>query len=267
MKSFGIDIGSHSIKIAEIESSSSGANLLNYIELPIPMQPNTDVNLAIIDSLRSHFEKVDTTNLQIAVAINQNFVTHRRTFFPFKVRHSIQRALPLEIEDEVPFSPDNAIFDAKILSYQSGGGANVLASISPKDRIAECLQTCKDSGLEPSIVSCETLSYSNLFENWKELPPERTDLLETAFEEEPSDENENSPKQTVPQDASALIHIGHSKTLLMVYQNKELLTCRTISWGGKLLAEEVHKKYQLPLSESIKELESKGFILLSNENH
>ncbi len=264
MHSIGIDIGSYSIKIAEIEPSSHGAKLTRYNEFPLSSQPNVDDELIIIDILRNHFANYNLDEAVITVAINQSYVTHRRTFFPFKERHSIQRALPLEIEEDVPFTPENAIFDGKILSYQSKGGANVLASVTPKDRVAECIQACQDSGFEPNVISCETLAYSNLFENWMDLPPERQTLLDVTEDESEDDEGEETEKPPRV-DAGALIHIGNEKTIIMVYQNKELLTCRTISWGAEELATQIHKKYQIPMSEAHKELESKGFVLLTEE--
>ncbi|MCB0362811.1 MAG: pilus assembly protein PilM, partial [Bdellovibrionales bacterium] len=256
MKSVGIDIGRFSIKIAEVESTQRSFTLVRLEEFLLSTDPSKDTQIEIIDILRNLSSQYDQSSTVFVLGMPQEKVIVRKKEFPFKERHKVLKSIPFELEDEIPFSSDNAVFDAKIISYL-GSGVEVLACTSTLDRIKSQLQKARDGNIEPNIISPEGMAFASLFEQWTEPPPQKSAILPASEEEFP----EATPK--LP--AQAIINIGHRTSFLLVRSDEKLLAIRTLDWGGLDIAQVLANKYQLHLVEALKELRKKGFILTSDE--
>ena len=111
MKSVGIDIGSYCIKVVEVNSSSKGFQLVHFYTHQLTLKPNTDTHFEVIDFIRGLVPKYDVNQTQFVIGVRQDKVAVRQKTFPFIDRNKIAKTLPLELEDEIPFSIDNAVFD------------------------------------------------------------------------------------------------------------------------------------------------------------
>ena len=249
MKIYGIDIGSQSIKIVGLTPLKNSAEVTEYHVFDLKPDPNKDSKLEIIDILRNFSDDHDPQQTHYVLGLSQKNISHRKVEFPFKERHNIMKSIGFELEEEIPLSIENAIFETKITSY-SEDGAQVLATAAPKAAIQEVLSLCQDSGIQPHILSTEGLAFSNLFENWLELPPERKQLDQKIPE--------------APQ-LDLLIHFGHSHSLVLIYQGAELIDVRHLLWGSEKLSLAISQVYNIPPTEAQKQVRKKGFILLDPE--
>ena len=148
MKSIGIDIGSHSIKIAELDSTGKQATLTYFKVHPSVKIPIRIKHLEALDTLRTFFNSLpENQTYHVVTAVKQSQVAHR---FGISVQRTTQylKSLSFEMEDRVPFALDRAQFDAKV-SYYSGNSTYVIASACPKHQIEATLRDCADSGFEP----------------------------------------------------------------------------------------------------------------------
>lgn len=250
MKSLGIDIGSSSIKIVEMQSTSKGFQVTQFVEHPLNVAPGADQELEIIEFLRSFTSTYDPNQTKFILSLRQDRVAIRNKFFPFNDRIKIFKSLPFELEEDLPFSSDNAIFDAKIIRTV-GGGAEVLACAAPKIHVQNCLQRAQDSGADPDLISYEGTAFANIFERWNEAPP--------AISPPPFsiNEEENRPTRHV----QLILNMGHSRTLVSAFEGSSLIGVRSILWGGKNIAEAISAKYEIPFLEALKEVQTKAFIL------
>ncbi len=249
MKYIGIDIDSYSVKIAEVSPNSTSGELTKYTEFKISQDPNANNRLEVIDILRNFTSKFNPGETHFIVGIDQSYVTHRHLTFPFKERYNIQKSLAFELEDSIPLSLDNGVFEAKITSYEPEQ-TNVLASATSKEHVIQTLELCKDAGFDPYIISTRALAFSNIFENWVDPPIEKST----------SDvENRNSQ-------AHIILNIGYEDTMLLMYVDDDLTCIRSFSWGVRYIAEDLAIKYQIPLSESLKELKAQGYILVNKDD-
>lgn len=246
MISVGVDIGSYSIKVAEIEATSKSYIIRRVQEFPYSPDLTKDKKIEIIDTLRTLFGQYDLENTQFVFAVPQRFISARLLNFPFRERFKIQKAVVSQLEDELPFSQEDAIFDAKIVRYV-GKGADVLSMAVPKERISDILQLANDCGVEPLLISAETLGLSNLFEKWDQAPSEVPALAQDLPTDRP---------------AELVVEIGHNSTKILVYAEGMLLGIRTIDWGERNIADAVGQKYGLSPLQALREVQSKGFILL-----
>jgi general secretion pathway protein L len=246
MISVGIDIGTYSIKVAEIEPTSKSYVIRRVQEFPLSLDPSKDKKIEIIDTLRTLFMQYDLDHTQFIFAVPQRFVSARLLNFPFRERFKVQKAMVSQLEDELPLSQEDAIFDAKIVRY-IGKGADVLAMAVPRERVSDIVELAHDCGVSPILISAESLGLSNLFERWDQTPPEVPALAQDLPAARP---------------AELIVDIGHTSTQMLVYAEGMLLGARTIDWGAKNIADALGLKYGLNYLQAIKELQSKGFVLL-----
>lgn len=254
MKSVGIDIGSSQIKVVEVQTSSKGFQVVNAYIRNLSRATGTDLELEIIEFLRELVVNYDPASTRFCVALRQDQVASRNRVFPFADRGKIQKSLPFELEDELPLSADNAIFDGKIVRVL-GSSAEVLACATPKPHVEHLLRLMKDSSIEPSLISSEGTAFANLIEPWAQPIP--------VLPAPPPIFDEDAPKPVRP--IRVILQIGHSRTLVCAFEEDRLVGLRSIMWGGRLIVDAIAKKYNLPPPEAQKELETKAFILTTRQ--
>lgn len=249
MRSIGIDIGSSSIKVVEVQSTNKSFQLTQYFEFELGKNQTQDQSLEIIDFLRNLAERYADQKVKFVAALRQDQVSIRNKTFPFSDRIKISRSLAFELEDEIPFSSESAIFDAKIIRFQ-GNSADVLACAAPKSAVSMAVNRFTDSNIDLDVLSVEGLAYANILENWQQPIPSYANMpIEIEGLERPV------------KNLSLLLHLGFSKSLLCAYEGSSLVAVRGIQWGSKMIAEQIAKKYNLPFKEAVKEVELKAFIL------
>jgi general secretion pathway protein L len=246
MISVGIDIGTYSIKVAEVESTSKSYVVRRVLEFPLSLDLTKDKKIEIIDTLRNLFAQYDPDQTQFVFALPVKHVSARLLQLPFRERFKVQRAIISQLEDELPFSQDDAIFDAKIVRF-AGKGADILAMAAPIERVKDVIDLARDCGVDPLYVSTEANGISNLFERWMEPPAEGL-----------------PPDQEIPSARSAdlVLNIGHTSTEMLVYADNVLVAMRNIDWGAKNIADAIGAKYGLNYLQAMRELQSKGFVML-----
>ncbi len=255
MKSVGIDIGSNSIKVVEVMSTSRGLHVANYLIHPLTKTEASDQEIEIIEFLRGLPTRYDLATTRLNFAIRQDRVAIRNKIFPFNERLKIAKSLAFELEEDIPFSSETAIFDAKIVQYH-GNATEVLACAVPKHHVESLLQILKDGGVQPSLVSTEAPAVANIFERWDDTPPQNPPL--------PAEGEESTSLPARP--ISIVLEIGHSRTLVCAFERNQMVGTRSIMWGGKQIIDSIAKKYNLPPREAQKEMELKAFILTHGQD-
>lgn len=248
MITIGIDIGDFSVKLAEISSNAKTYSLERVQEFFLSSDPTKDKKIEILDILRQISAAYDPKLTRFVMAVRQEHVALRYRNFPFKERHKILKSIAFELEDDIPFSQEDAVFDAKITRYVENS-ADVLAGACPKVYLLELIQLARESGIEPEIITVEGLALSNLLVRWFEPPPTLTALAPTPE----------------PRPAEFLLDIGHHRSLMIMHSEGALIGARNIDWGGKQIADAIASKYGIHYLEALKELQKKGFLLINNE--
>ncbi len=253
MKSVGIDIGTSSIKVVEVTANNKGVQVSQFTEHPLNTNPGFDPEIEILEFLRGLASTYDQAATKFTFCLRQEQVSVRNKIFPFADRQKILKSLPFELEEDLPFSNDTAIFDAKIVRIL-GSTAEVLACATPKNRVAAAIQKMSDAGLNVSILSAEGVAFANCFENWNSPTP----VLPAAPMEL---ESGLAPERRI----QVTVHIGHTRTLVCAFENSLLIGVRSVLWGGKNIADSIARRYEIPYVEALKEMQTKAFILPSKE--
>jgi general secretion pathway protein L len=251
MKILGVDIGTYSVKVAELDSSSKGYTFSGFTEIPLSLDPQKDRGLQIIEALRAMSVQYDPSNTHWVMGVPQHRVSIHKIRFPFRERPKIIKSLAFELEDDLPLDIDETVFDAKIIST-SGNSSDVLTIASPKEAVEEVLAIAKNCDFELELISVEGLALDNMFSDWDAQPPELPPMAESI-----------EGVRAAPQPAQIILQLGHTRTTLLVHQNGTLVNVRTILWGGADIALALSEAFSVPMFEAVKLLQSKSFILMN----
>lgn len=260
MKSIGIDIGSSSIKIAELNSNRKSTFVSQFVEYPLSPQVHQDKNLEIIEILRQAATQFDFANSKVVMSLPQNQVSLRRKAFPFRELPKIIKSLVFELEDEVPFDLEEVVLDAKICEFQ-GSAAHVMICAANNDQVEAQINRAAECYLDPDILSADGFALANLIENWSFAPPENTNENEQILDFAETT-NSGAPKGPATQ-GRLILQIGHTQSILLCYNERSLMAVRSILWGGLDIAKKIALAFNLPIHEAIKILKTKSFLLLS----
>lgn len=249
MVGIGVDIGQYSVKVAEIEITNTGIKLNRYQSHPLSLDPTKDKEIEILDILRSLAQEYDPSYSKFVLGLPQNEVVVRQMIFPFKERHKILKSLPFELEDDIPFSHEDAIFNARVNRY-IGSTADISAVACPNTIIEKAIQLSQDCQFSLDILSVNAFGLSNLFVNWQESPP-NLPLTESS---------------EIAQPVEIVIDLGHKNTNLLVLKDKQVLEVRGFDWGGLDLAKALANNKSQHLTEAIRDLERHDKLLITNDD-
>jgi len=168
-RTIGVDVGSFSVKVAELEGQLKSVTVRDFYEIALTHEPGHDLRLEKIEALKKIAAQYDSAQYTFVVGLGSEYSTARILTFPFLERRKILQSLPFELEDTIPFSQSDAIFDFRIIN-QKANSTKVLAVAVPKKYIQDLLLLCDDAKLSPSFISLEGIALANHVEAYMSGP-------------------------------------------------------------------------------------------------
>ena len=197
----GLDLGSHSVKAVELRTSLRGVEVGGMHAMPAS---DASDPRPLAERLREFLRAHQLPTGHVVCAVPGDRLTGRRLHFPFAGRRKLAQAVPLAVEDELPFDLDRMLVDWE----RVGGGrgeSRVVASVAPRDEVARLLELLAAAGVEPRVVEAEGLALGNLAGFF--------DLSGVRI----------------------LADLGHRKTTLCLCVGGEAVAARTLPLGGEAL--------------------------------
>jgi type IV pilus assembly protein PilM len=205
----GLDIGSRSIKAAEIVETKQGLSLKRFgivdiahgaIEEGTINDPET-----VAESIKQLFKSYNIKETNVAVSIGGYSVIVKKISVQTMDEEKLQETIHFEAEQYIPFDISDVNLDFQILgeSESNPGQMNVFLVAAKKEMVNDYINLVNLAGLNPCIVDVEAFALQNAIEANYEL------------------QNENT----------ALIDIGASKTSLNILKGNSSLFMRDVSLG------------------------------------
>lgn len=233
----GIDIGSYSVKIAQVERSLNTFRFVQFFERRIQYNELLSPEESISVTLQSMIDDFRLKWDQAICGYPASQVSSRLITLPFGSLSKIDQTLEFELEGYVPFDLEGLVLDYYVVRTAKES-SDVLTVYSVKGGFAEWLKRLQGSGVDPKVVTVEASEFLNLV----------------------------CLGMVPPEGPYAILDIGHSKTNLTLCQGKQLMLLRSISFGGKDITERIHKKLGVPLEEAERlKIEMGGFRLEESE--
>ncbi len=209
----GIDIGSYSVKVAELSRSFKSFEFVAFYERRVTeselLSREESAALALqglIDDHNLHWDAV-------CCGFPGQLVSSRLLTFPFGSRKKIDQTIEFEIENYIPFHLDEVVVDYAVL-WTGKEASRVMALYTPKGEVAKRLAMLQGLSIDPRHLSVEGVEFANLV-NLGMVPPEG---------------------------AFAIIDIGHEKSTISIFQGKRLGYVRAVSVAGKAITEAIAKR-------------------------
>ena len=169
MKIVGLKIEKGLVAAAVVQKDFRRTELVDSFSQPFA----TDAEL--VDILKDRSK--DWAGAKIISSIPGHLFTQRTLTLPFADRKRIEKALPFEVEDAVPFDLGDVVLDHLMLGSTVGkkdAASQVLCMMLPKTVLRQHLDLLSSAGLDPQVI---VPSYAGLSAVAKMMPPDTGALL------------------------------------------------------------------------------------------
>jgi len=208
----GIDFGSYSVKIAQVERGFGEFKLVNFFEVPLVGEEVLTYQESASAALGKFLSENPIPYDSCVVSLPGHMVSFRIIELPFNNPRKIDQTFEFELESLIPFEIDETIFDYSIISHTEDN-SKVLTAYLPEETFKEFLNRVQKSGVDPRYVGVDTSDLSYL-SNLGVLPP---------------------------QGRYAILDLGHTKSNFILIDGNKVKTVRCFSWGGVRLTRVIEK--------------------------
>jgi len=205
----GLDIGSRSIKAAEITETKRGLSLTHFGIVDIAHGAIEEGNIndpeTVAESIKQLFKSYNIKESNVAVSIGGYSVIVKKISVQTMDEEKLQETIHFEAEQYIPFDISDVNLDFQILgeSESNPGQMNVFLVAAKKEMVNDYINLVNLAGLNPCIVDVEAFALQNTLEANYDMQSENT----------------------------ALIDIGASKTSLNILKGNSSLFMRDVSLG------------------------------------
>ena len=230
----GIDIGSHSIKVAEIEDTAKGMILKNFGTVGLPQDAILEGSIKEIEivsaALGNLLQNLKIKNKNVALSISGYSVIVKKITIPRKEEKDLEESIQSEAEQYIPFDINDVNLDFQVLysgeeePEEEGKESymDVLLVAAKKDIVEEYISLLHLTELNPAILDIDAFALQNAFEI--------------------SDQEQSG--------CHALVHIGAQHLTINVIKDGVSIFTRDSSYGGSQITTEIQKKLNISYQEA-----------------
>ena len=224
----GLDIGSRTIKLAEIIDGKSGLALKTFntvnIEPGLIEEGSIKEPETVAGYIRELFKTSKLKEKNVAISIGGYSVIVKKINVQTMTEDELQESIHFEAEQYIPFDISEVNLDFQILgeSEHNPNQMNVLLVAAKKEMINEYIDLVQSAKLRPRIIDVDAFALQNIFES------------------NYTSENENI----------ALIDIGASKTSLNILKNNISEFMRDVSLGCDQINDKIASTIGCTIEES-----------------
>lgn len=212
----GLDIGNYYLKIVGIEKKENSFKILNAEMQDIRQTKN------ISEVIKKMFKEMNISSKRVNISLSGEDVVARYLSLPKMTDAELKKAITFELEDHIPFKPDEVYTDYHILGEEanSKNRMRVFLVATKKNLLDERTKLVREAGLEPEVITTNALALKNIF--YFNYP----------------DKNETN---------IALLNIGDKITNLLITRQQIPYFVRDTRFGGELITTLIQTKAQLDI--------------------
>jgi type IV pilus assembly protein PilM len=164
-----LDIGSSSIKLAEVVHGTSGPRITALGMAPVPptvIQSNViQDERPIVDAIRALVQQTGVQSTSVITAVPGPAVIVKKVVLPAQAGQAIDAAVLAEAQQLIPDSLDNVHLDYQVVDWiEDGNKMEVLVVAVKRDIINSYTAAIRAAGLDPAIVDVDYFALENMFE-------------------------------------------------------------------------------------------------------
>jgi type IV pilus assembly protein PilM len=228
----GLDIGSSSIKVAEVVRDRTGDRLVNYgISEPLS---EAIVDGEIMDrqmvqeAITNLMESRQIRTKHVVTAVSGRAVIVKKILMDRLTEEDAKEAIQWEAEQHVPYDINDVSLDFQIINPNvDAKKMQVLLVAAKKDMIANHADIVREAGLQPMIIDVDSFAIQNAVEANYDL----------------------APGETV-----ALLNIGAEITNLNIIRDQVPHFTKDLSVGANSFVENIQRRHNVSQSDALNAL-------------
>lgn len=224
----GLDIGSHSLKLCEIEEPRKGPRrLVRFGYHPLPAEAIVDGQIrdreAVIDGLEKLFHK--SSHRDVAIRVSGHRVIIKKIVMPLMNSTELAAQINWEAEQHIPFAISDVQIDYDIVRQRpEQGQMDVLLVAAKKEDVASLMDLAKAAKLRPRVIDVDAFCVQNCYE--------------TGY------------GPTGAGRSVVLVHTGASLTTLNILADGSTAFTRDLTQGGQGITDELQRMLGLSAEEA-----------------
>lgn len=225
----GLDIGSSSIKLVELNKGKDGFRLQNLGISPLPPEAIVDGALmdsvSIIDTIRDLISTTKTKRRDVVSSVSGHSVIVKKISLPFMTVAELEESIQWEAERYIPFDINDVHIDFHIFgsSPENPDLMDVVLVAAKKDIINDYVSVIMESGLNPVIIDIDSFALENMLSINYEIDRDET---------------------------VAIANVGASITNINIVKSNTSGFTRDIFKGGNQVTEEIQRQLHIDYEEA-----------------
>jgi type IV pilus assembly protein PilM len=204
----GLDVGSSSIKVVELEGKMNNLNLLSVGYENLPGDTVVDGQIMELNTVSEVIQNICNNHqikaTQVVTGVSGHSVIIKNIVLPPMSKDELEESIDWHAEEHIPYDLADVSLDYHVTA-ESAEATNVLIVACKRERIDNIKQAIQLSGKQPVIIDVDTFALQNCYEiNY----------------------------QPAPADVVTLLNIGASTMNINIVQGTHSLFTRDITVGG-----------------------------------
>ena len=204
----GLDVGSSSIKVVELEGKMNNLNLLSVGYENLPGDTVVDGQIMELNTVAEVIQNICNNHqikaTQVVTGVSGHSVIIKNIVLPPMSHDELEESIDWHAEEHIPYDLADVSLDYHV-TEESAEATHVLIAACKRERIDNIKQAIQLSGKQPIIIDVDTFALQNCYEvNY----------------------------QPAPTDVITLLNIGASTMNINIVQGTRSLFTRDITVGG-----------------------------------
>lgn len=223
-ETFGLDIGSSSIKLCQVREKKTGYSLVKLGMVSLPPEAIVDGSIidasTVLSAIKGLVKDQGVKTKNVASSISGHSVIIKRIKLPIMTEEELADSIQWEAEQYIPFDINEVNLDFQIMGIdpEGKGQMDVLLVACKKEVINDYTNVIREAGLNPVVIDVDSFTLENMFEiNYPVLQDENV----------------------------ALVNIGASSMNINILKGGLTSFTRDVSIGGNRFTEEIQKELNL----------------------
>jgi type IV pilus assembly protein PilM len=246
-KLIGLDIGSHTVKVVELQKKGERHRLesLATMQIASEIQEEADPTLRnemLAEAIKNMLKENKVTCKNVVSSIAGDSVIVRYVKLPAMSEEELKNVISMEAEQYIPLAIDQVVLDFSILGEVEEEGIQkieVLLVAAKEEIIDMHVQLLQLSGLNPIAIDVDTFA------------------LQSAFEVNYG-VNEG---ETI-----GLINLGAKLTTINILENGVTHLTRDVAVAGNNFTREIQREFDITFSEAENLKHTEGKVLIESED-
>ncbi len=222
----GLDIGSSSIKMVELDGKLNSLNLVSLGFENLPGDTIIDGQImelnVVSDVIQSVCANHQVNAINVVTGVSGHSVILKNIVLPPMTREELEESIDWHAEEHIPYDLADVCLDYQITS-ETQESTNVLIAACKRERIDNIKQAIQLAGKTPFIIDVDTFALQNCYE----------------VNYQPSDD-----------DVVTLLNIGASTMNVNIVQGTRSLFTRDITVGGSQFTDVLQRSFGLNFQEA-----------------